>query len=139
MSVWRDIRLGMMLDETPDTMREKLRQLRDDDPGKYREMFRTLHPVDTRPSDALSDRQLEVNCDAMPKGIARRQDLGRETPPRGDSRSLADKLRPLETQAVLADYLASERPMRDVTQAHEAVVNVTPGIAVPAAAALTRD
>jgi hypothetical protein len=60
------------LRETPDTMREKLRQLRDLDPGKYREMFRTLLPVDALPNDALSDRQLEVNCDAMLKGLARR-------------------------------------------------------------------
>jgi hypothetical protein len=59
------------LQETPDTMREKLRQLRDLDPGKYREMFRTLLPLDALPSDALSDRQLEVNCDAMLKGLAR--------------------------------------------------------------------
>jgi hypothetical protein len=66
------------LQETPDTMREKLRQLRDLDPGKYREMFRTLLPVDALPSDALSDRQLEVNCDAMVKGLARlaRRDRG---------------------------------------------------------------
>jgi hypothetical protein len=35
-------------------------------------------PVDALPSDALSDRQLEVNCDAMLKGIARiaRRDRG---------------------------------------------------------------
>jgi hypothetical protein len=59
------------LRETPETMREKLRQLRDLDPGKYREMFRTLLPVDALPSDALSDRQLEINCDAMLAGLAR--------------------------------------------------------------------
>jgi hypothetical protein len=78
MSVWRDIRLAMMLDETPATMREKLRQLRDIDPAAYREGFRTLLPVEALPSDALSDRQLEVNCDAMLKGIARiaRRDRG---------------------------------------------------------------
>jgi hypothetical protein len=37
-----------------------------------------LLPVDALPSDALSDRQLEVNCDAMLKGIARivRRDRG---------------------------------------------------------------
>ena len=66
------------LQETPDTMREKLRQLRDLDPGKYREMFRTLLPVDALPADALSDQQLEVNCDAMLKGLARsiRRDRG---------------------------------------------------------------
>jgi hypothetical protein len=78
MSAWSDMRLGMMLDETPDTMREKLRQLRDLDPDTYRENFRTLLPVDALPSDALSDRQLEVNCDAMLKGLARiaRRDRG---------------------------------------------------------------
>jgi hypothetical protein len=78
MSVWREIRLAMMLDETPATMREKLRQLRELDPDTYRENFRTLLPVDALPSDALSDRQLEVNCDAMLKGIARiaRRDRG---------------------------------------------------------------
>ena len=59
-------------------MREKLRQLRELDPDTYRENFRTLLPVDALPSDALSDRQLEVNCDAMLKGIARiaRRDRG---------------------------------------------------------------
>jgi hypothetical protein len=78
MSVWGDMRLSMMLDETPATMREKLRQLRDLDPDTYCENFRTLLPVDTLPSDTLSDRQLEVNCDAMLKGIARiaRRDRG---------------------------------------------------------------
>jgi hypothetical protein len=30
--------------------------------------FRTLLSVDALPSDALSDRQLEVICDAMVKG-----------------------------------------------------------------------
>jgi hypothetical protein len=78
MSVWGDMRLGMMLDETPDTMREKLRQLRDHDPDTYCKKFRPLLPVDALPSDALSDRQLEVNCDAMVKGLARlaRRDRG---------------------------------------------------------------
>ena len=44
----------------------------------YCENFRPLLPVDALPSDALSDRQLEVNCDAMLKGIARiaRRDRG---------------------------------------------------------------
>jgi hypothetical protein len=59
------------LRETPETMREKLQAFRDLDPGKYREMFRTLLPVDALPSDALSGQQLEVNCDAMVKGLAR--------------------------------------------------------------------
>jgi hypothetical protein len=58
--------------ETPDTMREKLRHFRQLDPDTYRKMFRTLLPVDALPSDALSDRQLEINCDAMLKGLARR-------------------------------------------------------------------
>ncbi len=34
-------------------------------------MFRPLLPLDALPSDALSDQQLEVNCDAMLKGLAR--------------------------------------------------------------------
>jgi hypothetical protein len=70
--------LSEALRETPETMREKLRQLRDLDPGKYREMFRTLLPVDALPSDALSDRQLEVNCSAILAGLARiaRRDRG---------------------------------------------------------------
>jgi hypothetical protein len=53
-------------------MREKLRLFRDGDPDAYRRAFRTLLPVDALPSDALSDQQLEVNCDAMLKGLARR-------------------------------------------------------------------
>jgi hypothetical protein len=66
------------LRETPETMREKLRAFRDLDPDTYCEKFRPLLPVDALPSDALSDRQLEVNCDAMLKGIARiaRRDRG---------------------------------------------------------------
>jgi hypothetical protein len=52
-------------------MREKLRQLRDLDPDTYCANFRALLPVDALLSDALSDRQLEVNCNAMLKGIAR--------------------------------------------------------------------
>ena len=64
--------------ETPESMREKLRLLQDADPDAYREMFRPLLPLDALPSDALSDRQLEVNCDAMLKGLARlaRRDRG---------------------------------------------------------------
>ena len=57
--------------ETPETMREKLRAFRKLDPDTYREMFRPLLPLDALPSDALSDRQLEVNCDAMLRGLAR--------------------------------------------------------------------
>ena len=52
-------------------MREKLRAFRDLDPDTYRKMFRTLLPADALPSDALSDQQLEVNCNAMVKGLAR--------------------------------------------------------------------
>jgi hypothetical protein len=59
------------LRETPETMREKLRAFRDLDPDTYCEKFRALLPLDALPSDALSDRQLEVNCDAMLKGLAR--------------------------------------------------------------------
>ena len=71
MSVWADRRLAMMLAESPETMQEKLRMFRDDDPDAYRRAFRPLLPVGALPRDALSDRQLEVNCDAMLKGIAR--------------------------------------------------------------------
>jgi hypothetical protein len=78
MSVWSDMRLAMMLDETPDTMREKLRQFRDLDPEAYCEHSRGVLPADALPSDALSDRQLERISDAMLKGIARiaRRDRG---------------------------------------------------------------
>jgi hypothetical protein len=63
--------------ESPD-LREMLRSLRDTDPATYRELFATLIPLDALPSEALSDRQLEVNCDAMLKGLARlaRRDRG---------------------------------------------------------------
>jgi hypothetical protein len=57
--------------ETPESLREKLRLFRDLDPDTYREMFRPFLPLDALPSDALSDRQLEVICDAMVKGLAR--------------------------------------------------------------------
>jgi hypothetical protein len=66
-------RLGA-LRETPETMREKLQAFRKFHPDTYREMFRTLLPVDALPSDALSDRQLEVNCAAM---IERRPRIAR--------------------------------------------------------------
>jgi hypothetical protein len=59
------------LRETPETMRSKLRLFRDSDPDAYREVFRTLLPMDALPSDALSDHQLEVICDALVKGLAR--------------------------------------------------------------------
>jgi hypothetical protein len=63
--------------ETPETMREKLRRFRDNDPDAYREVF-TLLPMDALPSDALSDHQLEVICNALVKGLARlaRRDRG---------------------------------------------------------------
>ena len=57
--------------ETPDTMRAKLRAFRKLDPETYCESFRPLLPVDALPSDALSDRQLEVNCAAMIEGLPR--------------------------------------------------------------------
>jgi hypothetical protein len=64
--------------ETPETMREKLRAFRGLDPDNYREMFRPITPLDALPSEALSNQQLEVNCDAMVKGLARlaRRDRG---------------------------------------------------------------
>jgi hypothetical protein len=60
-----------MLAETSETMREKLRLFRDGDPDAYRAAFQPLLPLDALPSEALSDQQLEVNCDAMLKGLAR--------------------------------------------------------------------
>jgi hypothetical protein len=70
--------LSEAIHETPETMREKLWLFRDGDPDAYRRAFRTLLPVDALPSDALSDQQLEVSCDAMLKGLARlaRRDRG---------------------------------------------------------------
>jgi hypothetical protein len=65
------------LRETPETMREKLRLFRDADPDAYSRAFRTLLPVDALPSDALSDRQLEVNCAAMIEGLPRIAGLDR--------------------------------------------------------------
>ena len=59
------------LRETPDTMRQKLRRFRNLHPETYCEIFRPLLPVDALPSDALSDRQLEVNCAAMIQGLPR--------------------------------------------------------------------
>ena len=56
--------------ESPD-LREMLRSLRDTDPATYRELFATLFPLDALPSDALSDRQLEVIYGAMSRGLAR--------------------------------------------------------------------
>ena len=70
---------------------------------KYQAMLRTLLPVDALPSDALSDRQLEVNCDAMLKGLARlaRPDRGLafsplELPSAGPS-EMAERARALRT------------------------------------------
>jgi hypothetical protein len=63
--------LSEALRETPESMREKLRQFRDRDPAAYRTAFQPLLPLDALPSDALTDQQLEVNCDAMLKGLAR--------------------------------------------------------------------
>jgi hypothetical protein len=66
------------LRETPDTMREKLQAFREFDPDAYRRAFRTLLPADALASDALSDRQLEVNCRAMLASLSRiaRRDRG---------------------------------------------------------------
>ena len=47
------------------------------DPDAYSRAFRTLLPVDALPSDALSDRQLEVNCAAMIEGLPRIAGLDR--------------------------------------------------------------
>ena len=49
-----------------------LREMRDTDPVGYREMFSNLIPRDALPSEAYSDRQLEVIYDAVCRGLARR-------------------------------------------------------------------
>jgi hypothetical protein len=53
-------------------LRSMLQEMRDADPARYREMFANLIPLDALPSEAYSDRQLEVIYDAMVRGFARR-------------------------------------------------------------------
>jgi len=48
-----------------------LLEMRATDPVGYREFFTNLIPLEALPSDALSDRQLEVICDVMVKELAR--------------------------------------------------------------------
>ncbi len=45
--------------ETPDTMREKLRHFRQLDPDTYREMFRTLLPLDACPATPFLTNSLK--------------------------------------------------------------------------------
>ena len=53
-------------------LRAFLRKMRDTDPVRYREFFANLIPSDALPSEAYSDRQLEVIYGAMMRGFARR-------------------------------------------------------------------
>ena len=49
-----------------------LREMRDTDPVRYRELFANLIPLDALPSEVYSDRQLEVIYGAVCRGLARR-------------------------------------------------------------------
>jgi hypothetical protein len=49
-----------------------LREMRDTDPVRYRELFANLIPLDAPPSEVYSDRQLEVIYGAVCRGLARR-------------------------------------------------------------------
>jgi hypothetical protein len=44
----------------PDTMRALLRNFRQLDPDAYCDLCHRILPLDAQPSDALSDRQLEI-------------------------------------------------------------------------------
>jgi hypothetical protein len=49
-----------------------LREMRDTDPVRYRELFANLIPLDALPGEVYSDRQLEVIYGAVCRGLARR-------------------------------------------------------------------
>jgi hypothetical protein len=49
-----------------------LREMRDTDPVRYRELFANLIPLDALSSEAYSDRQLEVIYGTVMRGFARR-------------------------------------------------------------------
>jgi hypothetical protein len=53
-------------------LRPMLREMRDEDPTRYRKLFSTLIPQDALPSEVYSDRQLEVIYGAVCRGLARR-------------------------------------------------------------------
>jgi len=53
-------------------LRPMLREMRDTDPTRYRELFANLIPPDALPSEVYSDRQLEVIYDATKLGLERR-------------------------------------------------------------------
>jgi hypothetical protein len=53
-------------------LRPMLREMRDTDPARYRELFANLIPPDALPGEGYSDRQLEVICDATKRGLERR-------------------------------------------------------------------
>ena len=53
-------------------LRPMLREMRDRDPTRYRELFANLIPLDALPSEVYSDRQLEVIYVAAKEGLERR-------------------------------------------------------------------
>jgi hypothetical protein len=53
-------------------LRPMLREMRDTDPARYRELFANLIPLDALPSEVYSDHQLEVIYDATKPGLERR-------------------------------------------------------------------
>jgi hypothetical protein len=53
-------------------LRPLLREMRDTDPARYRDLFANLIPLDALPSEVYSDRQLEVIYDAAKRGLERR-------------------------------------------------------------------
>ena len=53
-------------------LRPMLREMRDTDPTRYRELFANLISLDALPSEVYSDRQLEVIYDATKRGLERR-------------------------------------------------------------------
>ena len=55
----------------PDTMRALLRNFRQLDPDAYCDLCRRILPLDAQPSDALSDRQLEIISGIMVRALAR--------------------------------------------------------------------
>ena len=53
-------------------LRPMLREMRDEEPTRYRKLFSTLIPPDALPSEVYSDRQLEVIYVAVKSGLVRR-------------------------------------------------------------------
>jgi hypothetical protein len=53
-------------------LRPMLREMRDTNPARYRELFANVIPPDALPSEVYSDRQLEVIYAAAKRGLERR-------------------------------------------------------------------